>query len=803
MSDAPVASPCYRVAVRALCDFTARAGDLDHRFTPSPTAQQGIEGHQLIAERRGAGYESELSLHGEVVVPGARLLVSGRADGFDPSAGRLEEVKTHRGSLARMGANQRALHWAQVKVYGALLCRARQLERVELALVYLDIDSGAETRFNEAATACELEAFFVDQCQRFLAWAEQEADHRRRRDTALAALRFPHADFRRGQRELAEVVYKAAGTGRQLLLQAPTGIGKTLGTLFPMLAAMPRQALDRVFFLTMKTPGRRLALEALRTLGVSGTPESALPLRVLELVARDTACEHPDKACHGDACPLAQGFYDRLPAARQAAVERGGVLDREALRELARTHAICPYYLGQELVRWCDLTVGDVNHYFDTSALLFAAAQAQEWRVAVLVDEAHNLVERARGMYSASLDQQRCNAVQRRAPPALARPLGRVARQWRALLAADSADQGVEDEAPRLLETLPGGLIQALQQAVSAVGDYLAEHPVGEADELQAFMFEALALCRLAESFDDHSICTLTRHGRGRATLALRNLIPADFLTPRLAASHTTVLFSATLSPADYYRDLLGLAPEAVWWEVASPFSGAQLEVRLARHLSTRWRDRDRSLDGLVAVIAEQYHRAPGNYLAFFSSFAYLESALTRLAHEYPEIPVRSQRRGMAETARQAFVDDFVAGGRGIGFAVLGGAFAEGIDLPGERLVGAFIATLGMPPISAENEILKARLDARFGRGFDYAYRYPGLTKVVQAAGRVIRGPEDRGVVVLLDDRFGEARNLALLPAWWQPDVASMSAAVARSEGAASRPAGRASPAGAPAHSRR
>ena len=765
MSEAPVASPCYRVAVRALCDFTARAGDLDHRFTPSPTAQQGIEGHQLIAERRGAGYESELSLHGEVVVAGARLLVSGRADGFDPLAGRLEEVKTYRGSLARMGANQRALHWAQVKVYGALLCRARQLKRVELALVYLEVDSGQETRLSEPASADELEAFFETQCRHYLAWAEQEAAHRRRRDAALLALRFPHADFRCGQRELAEAVYKAVGTGRQLLLQAPTGIGKTLGTLFPMLAAMPRQGLDRVFFLTMKTPGRRLALEALRTLGVVDDAET-LPLRVLELVARDSACEHPDKACHGDACPLAQGFYDRLPAARQAAVEHNGVLDRAALRELALAHGICPYYLGQELVRWCDLSVGDVNHYFDSSALLFAATQAQEWRVAVLVDEAHNLVERARGMYSAGLEQQRCNAVHRRAPPALARPLGRVVRQWRELLA--SAAAGQDAEAPQLLEMLPGGLIQALQQAVSAVGDYLAEHPSGDLDELQAFMFEALALCRLAESFGDHSICTLTRHGRGRASLVLRNLIPADFLAPRLAVSHATVLFSATLSPAGYYRDLLGLGEDAVWWEVGSPFSGTQLEVRLARHLSTRWRDRDASLDALVTVIAEQYYRAPGNYLAFFSSFAYLEAALTRLAREHPGVPTRSQRRGMGETARQDFVDDFVEGSRGIGFAVLGGAFAEGIDLPGERLVGAFIATLGMPPISAENEILKARLDARFGHGFDYAYRYPGLTKVVQAAGRVIRGPDDRGVVVLLDERFAEPRNQALLPAWWQ-----------------------------------
>ncbi|MCA1770131.1 MAG: ATP-dependent DNA helicase, partial [Halomonas sp.] len=420
------------------------------------------------------------------------LRVSGRADGYDPAANCLEEVKTHRGSLARMADNQRALHWAQAKAYGALLCANRGLEEITLALVYLEVGSGRETRLEQRFEAAELSVFLAEQCRRYQAWAEQEARHREGRDAALRRLAFPHAEFRSGQRELAEGVYKAAATGRCLLTQAPTGIGKTLGTLFPLLTAMPRHDLDCIAFLTMKTPGRALALEALRQLGAgSGAKQEAgphddarrnvperLPLRVLELIAREKACEYPGRACHGEACPLAKGFYDRLPAARQAAVTRGW-LDREALREVAGEHGVCPYYLGQELARWCDVAVGDVNHWFDANALLHGLAKANRWRVGLLVDEAHNLVERARGMYSAELDQRRLARLRRSAPPAIARPLGRLARQWQTLVKEAGLSESGEKGRPayRVLEALPGSMVGALQGAASAITDYLGEHP--------------------------------------------------------------------------------------------------------------------------------------------------------------------------------------------------------------------------------------------------------------------------------------------------------------------------------------
>lgn len=749
-------SVSYQIAVRALCEFTAKTGDLDLRFTPAPTAQEGISGHRTVAARRSADYQSERLLEGVF----EQLQVRGRADGYDPQSHCLEEIKTHRGDLAKQPANHRQLHRAQLWVYGALLCRELQCTEVRLALVYFDIVSERETRLEEQCHAVELEAFFVAQCTAFLAWAQQELAHREARDRAAQALVFPHADFRPGQRALAESVYKAVSTGRCLLAQAPTGIGKTLGTLFPLLKALVPQQLDKLFFLTAKTPGRQLALDAAHVL-FRQNPQ--LPLRVLEMVARDKACEHPQLACHGDSCPLARGFYTRLPAARQAA-SQVALLDQAGLREIALAHQVCPYYLSQEMARWSDLVIADYNYYFDFGALLFSLAQASQWRVAVLVDEAHNLVERGRQMYSASLDQQRLDAVRQAAPAPLAKALQRLHREWNALHKA-------QDSAYQAYPEAPGKWLLALTQCLSAIGDYLNEQPQALQGDLQSFYFEALQFSRVAEAFNEHFLFDISKREAGgrrsRSRLCLRNVVPADFLRPRLSAARSCVLFSATLNPRHYYADLLGLPGDTAWVDIESPFQREQLDLRIVSHISTRYAYRQASLKPIVELLAEQYAQQAGNYLAFFSSFDYLQQVAALLAERHPQVPIWQQSRGMDEGERQAFLERFQVGGCGIGFAVLGGAFGEGIDLPGERLIGAFIATLGLAQLNPVNEQLKVRMGAIFGAGYDYTYLYPGLQKVVQAAGRVIRGPEDRGVVVLIDDRFTEARVRRLLPAWW------------------------------------
>ncbi|RKS27588.1 Rad3-related DNA helicase [Pseudomonas sp. WPR_5_2] len=746
----------YSIAVRALCEFTAKAGDLDLRFTPSPTALEGIVGHRTVASRRSEGYQSEVALEGLY----RNLTVKGRADGYDPAQNCLEEVKTYRGDLSKQPANHRQLHWAQAKIYGWLMCRKLELAQINLALVYFDIVSEKETCLVETFSAAQLQPFFELHCALFLNWAEQEMVHREGRNRAAQALAFPHADFRPGQRHLAESVFKAVSTGRCLMAQAPTGIGKTVGTLFPMLKALAPQQLDKVFFLTAKTPGRKLALDAAQVILKSA---DAPPLRVLEMIARDKACEHPDKACHGESCPLAQGFYDRLPAARQAASEVN-LLDQDALRRIALDHGVCPYYLSQEMARWVDVVVADYNYYFDFSALLFGLAQANQWKVAVLVDEAHNLVERGRQMYSASLDQATLNAVRKTAPEPLKKPLQRVNREWNALHDQQQGTYQAYDKAPEKL-------LQALSSCSASIGDYLNDHPQGLDSTLQGFYFDLLQFGRVAELFDEHFLFDISKRDLERkrqlSQLCLRNVVPARFIGPRLTAARSTVLFSATLSPRHYYADLLGTPANTVCIDVESPFDADQLQVHIVSRISTRFAHRQASVAPIVELIASQFSQRPGNYLAFFSSFDYLQQVSQSLAERYPGINLWSQSRGMAEAQRQEFLDRFTEGGEGIGFAVLGGAFGEGIDLPGARLIGAFIATLGLAQFNPVNEQMKGRMAAIFGAGYDYTYLFPGVQKVVQAAGRVIRTQQDQGVVMLIDDRFGESKVRQLLPRWW------------------------------------
>lgn len=763
----------YTVAVRALCEFTARSGDLDLRFTPAPSALEGIAGHTRVQRRRGDSYEREVKLKGQF----EDLTVQGRADGFDPLAGQVEEIKTFKGALDGIRPHHRALHWAQAKVYGHLLCATRGLPQLKVALVYLNVDSHEETVLLETHDATVLQEFYEGLCSRFLIWARSEATHRQSRDAALTDLQFPMKQFREGQRDLAVAVYRSARSkdgGRCLMAQAPTGIGKTMGTIFPMLKASAGHGLDKVFFLTAKGTGHGLALQAMASINLQLAEKSpSAQLRVLQIRARDKACEHPDKACHGDSCPLARGFYDRLPVAREAATRSPQPWDASAVRSLALEHEICPYYLAQELVRWSDVVVADYHYYYDTSAMLYALTQAQQWKVGVLVDEAHNLVERARRMYTAELSQFSLAAARKVATGPVQKSLAALHRIWNAINKEQTGNY-------QAYEAVPGPLLGAVQRGVGVISEAFADAPMLPGDPLLTFYWEALAFMALAEQMGGHALfdVSLAQSVTGRArtpmsTLCIRNVVPAPHLAERHAAAHATVLFSGTLTPGQCYQDLLGLPDHTHAIDVEGPFRAEQLTLHIASHISTRYRDRSQSLEPIAEVVAQQFAKQPGNYLCFLSSFEYMERVAECLQRIDPQLPIWLQTRALNEEGRQVFLGRFTVEGEGVGFAVLGGVFSEGVDLPGKRLIGAFVATLGLPQINPVNERMKLAMDKHFvgNKGYDYTYLYPGMRKVVQAAGRVIRTENDRGFLCLIDDRFARAEVRALLPKWWDAGV--------------------------------
>lgn len=760
------ATSAYTISVRGLCEFAAKHGDLDLRFTPSPTSQQGIEGHRSLQLNRGEGYRSEVPLQGEY----ANLVVRGRADGYDARRRLVEEIKTCVGDPASTPDNHRRLHWAQAKVYGALLCRQHELPSITVTLVYFDVREQREfPPLVEEHAAVDLQAFFAELCERFLGWARAEAGHRAGRDASLAALGFPHPTFRTGQRDLAKTAFNAARSRSCLLAQAPTGIGKTLATIFPLLKACPREAIDRICFLTAKGSGKALALSALQLLH-RAHPD--LRLRTLELSARDKSCEHPDKSCHPESCPLARGFYDRLPAARADAAGCP-LLTKEALRRIALTHSVCPYYLAQEMARWSDVIVADYNHWFDRSALLHVLALDNDLRVALLIDEAHNLVDRARAMYSASLDSERIRSALAVAPYRIAKSLQRLRKTWSRLARAMPTSYAVLPEPPEALQL-------ALQDVTGTIAEHFADEPRHTNAALLDFHFEALALLRAVETHAEHSLFETRVHevssptsSRRRidARFAVTNVVPAVFLRPRFEAAHCAVLFSATLSPWQFYENTLGLPESTCRADIPTPFRPEQLTVRIVADVSTRYRDRGRSIEPIVRLVERSYGDAPGNYLVFASSFDYMDQLADEFAARCPDIPTWRQSRRMDDDDRDGFLRRFEPEGRGIAFAVLGGVFAEGIDLVGTRLVGVFIATLGLPQVNDTNEAMRQRIDEIGGPGQDYVYLYPGLRKVVQAAGRVIRTETDRGSIWLIDDRYTRPDVRRLLPSWWNVTV--------------------------------
>jgi DNA excision repair protein ERCC-2 len=452
-------------------------------------------------------------------------------------------------------------------------------------------------------------------------WAglSKKAQHRARRDAALDALAFPQMPFRPGQRDMAAGVYRACVQSRPLLVQAPTGIGKTLGTVFPALKAMPLRGTDKLFFLTAKTPGRQIALDAL---GKVRATQTNFPLRVLELVAKDKSCEHKDKACHGQSCPLASGFYDKLPAAREAAAQAQW-LDQAALRAIAREHQVCPYYLGHDMVRWADAVVGDYNYYFDRTAMLYALTVESAWRVSVLVDEAHNLYSRACAMYSAQITQAQAVAVRPQVPAPIRPRVDELLNQWQLLL--DGLQRSAPGKPWHVLSELPEDWARTLQKLNATVGEYLNDHPTETHGALLPFYFGTLAFAALAQEAGEHSMCEVdvtvpavvpvlpsdaTQLGLDAAafddaalcagTLTLRNIVPAPFIAQRIQAADSMVLFSATLNPPDYYRDLLCLPDTTQMLDVPTPFSPEQLAVRVVP-LSTRRDDRAASLQAAGA----------------------------------------------------------------------------------------------------------------------------------------------------------------------------------------------------------
>ena len=817
--------------IRQLVEFLLRTGSIDSRFTGFDRANEGARIHRRLQKAAGEGYQAEVFLSAEREACGIAFTLEGRADGiFTDENGTvtIDEIKTTTVPYEEITEELNPCHWAQGMVYAAIYSSQQRLETLAVRLTYYQVDTDQLMRFTRPFTRQQLEQFLQQLLTQYAPWAQRQLDWDTRRSQSLTALQFPFAEYRHGQRALAGEVYRACRAGKnadhkggtRVFCQAPTGIGKTMSAFFPALKAMGEGCGAKLFYLTARNTTQAAAEDAVARLRAA---QPGLALRSVTLTAKEKACLHPDAeghpACLPEVCPFANGYYDRRKDALAALLDGSGSFSRAALADTARQFSVCPFELGLDLSEWCDVVIGDYNYLFDPVVHLkrfFDAAG--DWLF--LIDEAHNLPDRARAMYSAQFAKSSLTEAKRAlgkgksslktaltkadkvflaarkacaqaAPRIGAESAGETEPAQVSLLPAEAAPDFAlpqplyARDGTVFLQQLPAALPAALRAVHTPLQDWLEQNPEDPAHaQLLELYFALQDIARAADRYDSHFVTQLTARG-SELELHLLCLDPAPFVDASLAAGRSAALFSATLTPPAFYRNVLGCA-DARAVALPSPFPPENLGLFCLPGISTRYRQREASVPAVADALAALAKGRTGNYLAFFPSYAYLQQVYEAFAARWPDIPTLVQQRSLDDAGRAEFLAQFVPRPAEtlLGFAVMGGIFGEGVDLVGDRLIGCAIVGVGLPQVNPRQEMLRRYYEEQSGCGFDYAYRYPGMNKVLQAAGRVVRTPQDKGVVLLLDDRFAQPDTARLFPPHWRhiqylPGTAALETALA------------------------
>ena len=755
------------VSVRSLVEFVLAAGDLTSGgFQRRDRAQLGTRGHQRVQRSRPEGYEIEVEIAHQVAGAEPALEVRGRIDGLYPSQVPviLEEIKTTTLSLDLVSEEHNHLHWAQAYCYAYMYAQQQQLSEISIHLTYYHLDSKKEKTFERHFAVAELENFFRNLITRYLDWFRKVQAWLARRDQSIQQLDFPYVDYRRGQREMAVAVYKAIRAKERLYVQSPTGVGKTIATLFPAVKALGQGLATKIFYLTAKTSGRLVAENALDDMRRAG-----LYVGSVTLTAKEKICFCLPVNCDPEVCVFARGYFDKVKAALEE-IDQYQAFTRPVIEMIAQKHQICPFEFSLDVALWVDCIICDYNYAFDPRVYLHRFFDFSTEPYIFLVDEAHNLPDRARSMYSAELDKATVLHLQRTLKPHLPGLAKKLSAINKLLLKKRKAMQAAGKEALVEYEP-PDELLKAIRAFSQKAEDWLVlNEPAEFRQEVLEFYFLCSNYLRTAECFDSFYVSYFERQGQGDLKAKLFCLDPAPLLATSLERSQSTIFFSATLLPLDYFMTLLTGAVENPRRIFHSPFPLENVSLLIHNGISTKYAQRADSYAAVAAAIESICRAHVGNYLVFFPSYAYLTAVLEQLKERLPERQLLVQDRGMTEAAREAFLAQFSTGNQEtlVGLAVMGGIFGEGIDLVGDRLIGAVVVGVGVPQVGLERDLIKDYFDRQNVNGFAYAYQYPGFNRVLQATGRVIRTEADRGIIVLIDERFTHARYRDLFPTHWR-----------------------------------
>jgi DNA excision repair protein ERCC-2 len=764
LSEAP---HTHIVSVNSLVVFVLEGGDLTPGgFQQRDRAQAGTQGHKQVQGSRPEGYQTEVDVALRVGGEEVPIEVRGRIDGLyaaqEPVI--IEEIKTTTLPLDLVREEHNQLHWAQVQCYAHMLSQQENLLEIRIHLTYYQLESMEEKTFERYYTATELGTFFNELITPYLVWYRNVRERKTKRDQSIQALEFPYDDYRPSQRDMAVAVYQAIRDNDRLYVQAPTGVGKTIAAIFPAVKALGLGLAEKIFYLTAKTPGRLVAEVALDDMRRAG-----LQFKSVTLTAKEKICFYPPVNCDPEECVFARNYFGKVKKAL-AEIDQYDAFSRPVIEQIAREYEICPFEFSLDVALWVDCIICDYNYAFDPRVYLRRFFDFNTESYIFLIDEAHNLPDRARSMYSADLDKKTVLALRRTLRshlPELAKKLSAINNillEKRKACQAEGLEALVEQEPPERL-------LKAIREFNQMAEDWLVlNRPAEFRQELLDFYFSCSNYLRTGEYFDTFYVSYFERQGKADLKAKLFCLDPAPMLAAPLERSQSTIFFSATLLPLDYFMKLLTGSMDHPKQAFRSPFPVENVRLLIHNRISTKYRQRVDSYAAIASAIETICAAQVGNYLVFFPSYAYMAAVLELVKEQLAEEKLLVQDRGMTEMARETFLDQFSTDNPEtlIGFAVMGGIFGEGIDLVGERLIGAVVVGVGLPQLCLERDLIKGYFDQHNGSGFAYAYQYPGFNRVLQATGRVIRTETDRGIIVLIDERFTHTRYRRLFPAHWR-----------------------------------
>lgn len=810
-----------KISVRNLVEFIMRAGDLSVSSTglkDPDVMQEGQRIHKKLQRKMRSGYRAEVSLSLDTPVTyddiDFILTVEGRADGIfsDETGEVIDEIKGVYRDIHSM-TQPEPVHRAQALCYAYLYAKTHKDNEDEnyskteylkpngmgIRMTYCHIPTEEVRYFTEYLSFEELEKWYMELLHEYAKWAAWQIKWQKERNLSIKELEFPF-EYREGQNTLVKSVYQSIIRKKRLYIEAPTGVGKTISTIFPTVKSIGEGLTEKIFYLTAKTITRTVALETFRLI-----EEHHALLKTVAITAKEKICPMEKPVCNPAVCDRAKGHFDRINDAVFDVLTHETLITRDVINEYAQKHMVCPFEMSLDVSTWCDAIIGDYNYAFDpTASLKRFFSNEKENDYVLLIDEAHNLVDRAREMFSATIIKEDFLAMKRITKNKTKKVSNALEACNRALLELKRSCDSLEKYDSIEIEPL----VLRLMRLCTVLEKYFQENehanthstmPLSpeEKEKLLNFYFEIRAFQSIYELTDDHYIIYGDYNADGHFQLHLQCMDPSENLDGCLKKSRCSVFFSATLLPIHYYREQLAGREEDYAIYAPSPFSSQKRLLMIGREVSTKYTLRSPAMYEKIADYILKFSQGKtGNYMIFFPSYQMMEKVKEFLIQRkyvltadlendsffddkdvQEQIIIHTQKSSMTETEREEFLSHFtdMPSHTTLGLCVMGGIFGEGIDLKDSRLIGAVIVGTGLPMVCTENELFKEYFDQKKDTGFSYAYQYPGMNKVLQAAGRVIRTTNDIGAVLLLDERFLQTGYQNLFPREWFPhDVVTL-----------------------------